>query len=37
MANINNIADDYSDETGDECETMCTVVLKINGVVKVKF
>ena len=36
-ANTNIIKENYSDETKDECETMCQVILKMHEVVKVTF
>jgi hypothetical protein len=33
--NINNITEKYSDETEDECGTMCKVILKMHDVVKI--
>jgi hypothetical protein len=33
--NINNITEKYSDETEDECGTMCQAILKMHDVVKI--
>lgn len=32
-----NVTENYSDETEDECETVCQVILKMQDVVTVQF